>query len=351
MKQALLIIADPIEGLNYAGDSSLALAQGGLELGFRIFWSTAEHVSLLNGVPVLSTASEITHVFSDKMPEFQRVEFENRALSNFHRVLIRKDPPFDESYTDLCWILSQCAPNKVINSPTALLTHHEKLTPWRLAQEGIVPSHMMVPSMVSAQIAQLLKFASEQFSVASELLGQLSGLQEFKNFRFKLICKPWRGHAGHGVHAFDSVNAFEKWLSTQRANSKHADMLNDAWIVQPFLPELETHGDRRVFFINGRVAFDFVRRPAAGRIEANLAQGGSASLEEISEDVMLVCEKIATYLKTKGILIAGADFIGSRLTEVNITSPTGIRTYESLTAQNISAQLVADLCSKNTERD
>jgi glutathione synthase len=344
MDKTLLIIGDPLGSLNSAGDSSLALAQGGIELGYRIDWTVPEQIALLNGEPLVSVRSEILSVAAGQPPIIiEKPEKSPLRLESYSKILVRKDPPFDEAYTDLCWILSQCSPQRVINSPEALLNLHEKLSPWRFAKAGIVPDHMLVPTLVSRNAEQLMNFAEEQFSVAEGFLEQFKKTNEFRDFKFQLLAKPWRGHGGRGVQTFATIKDFKTWVSGlfEQSNSKAA--IVDLWIVQPLLPEIHTQGDRRVFIVNGAVAFDFVRWPAAGRIEANLAQGGSATIEQMPEEVQAVSARIAHTLKKEGVLLAGLDFIGSRLTEVNITSPTGIRTFEKLTGRNIVKKIAEDL--------
>ncbi|NBX16842.1 MAG: hypothetical protein EBR09_05695 [Proteobacteria bacterium] len=342
MDNSVLIVGDPLEGLKFDSDSSLAMAEGALGLGCQAFWTTAENIGLLNGVPVVSELFEIKKVNSSALPEIEKklIAGTPKPLGQFRKIFIRKDPPFDQSYMDLCWILSQCRAEQVINNPLSLLSHHEKLTPWQLVREGVIPEYMSVPTLVSRDPRELLQFAEQQFETAELFLKQFAALEVFKDFRFRMLCKPWRGHGGRGIVTFLSPADVQKWIRQMPVNR---NSLLELFIFQPLLPEISTKGDRRVFAINGRVFFDFVRFPAAGKIEANLAQGGSAILDKMSADLFASATKIAIYLKQKGILIAGMDFIGDRLTEVNVTSPTGIRTYENLTATKCSAALMTEL--------
>ncbi|NBW80124.1 hypothetical protein EBR21_00065 [bacterium] len=202
---------------------------------------------------------------------------------------------------------------------------------------------MLVPTLVSRDPEQMLNFAKEQFSLAAGFLEQFKKTPEFRDFKFKILAKPWRGHGGRGIQTFAAPEDLEAWLKVQPASSGAQSALVDLSIIQPLLPEIHTQGDRRVFVVNGCVAFDFVRWPAAGRIEANLAQGGSATLEQMPEEVQAVSTRIAEFLKKEGVLLAGLDFIGSRLTEVNITSPTGIRTFENLSGRSRVTRIVEDL--------
>lgn len=350
MNKSILIVADPLEKLSFASDSSLAMAQGALSLGYRVCWTTAENVGLLNGTPVISELTELAAVQTHDAPVLKSIKrgSDLTPTSDFSKVLIRKDPPFDSSYTDLCWILSQCSREQVINDPRSLLTFHEKLTPWHLLNKGLIASHQMVPTLVSKNPRDLTSFARSQFEMVDNFLAPFRNLEEFKGFSFKILCKPWRGHAGRGVHTFASATEFEKWLNQQQPSPAGDPFLAEHCMLQPLLPEIHSHGDRRVFIVNGKIEFDFVRRPATGRIEANLAQGGHASLEDMSEEVLVTSERIAKYLQENGILVAGLDFIGQRLTEVNVTSPTGIRTFEKLSSKSITTALMQNLLNHSS---
>jgi glutathione synthase len=341
MDNTVLIVGDPLDSLNFSSDSSLAMAEGALSLGYRVYWTTNENIGLLNGTPIVSETVEIAEIKIGQAPRIRKLinDGNPRSASGFNKIIIRKDPPFDQSYTDLCWILSQCEPLRVINNPAALLTYHEKLTPWRLVRDGILPEHMMVPTLISRTSAELLQFVTQQFEAAEIFLRQFRSIEIFKDFKFQMLCKPWRGHGGRGIKTFPSSLHFQEWLSSQTKDKPLSEML----MLQPLLPEIKTKGDRRVFIVNGDVQFDFVRYPASGKIEANLAQGGQAKLEHMPEELLSAAQKIAGYLKRCGILLAGLDFIGERLTEVNITSPTGIRTFEQLSSKKCSKDIMIHL--------
>lgn len=343
MTNRILIIGDPIKQLSFATDSSLAIAEGALELGYQVHWVTDHEIELLNGQPVIKTPLILWKINKDTEPSFLHEKSESYLpLKNYEKIFIRKDPPFDESYVDLCWLLSQLPESQIINSPIALLTRHEKLTPFSLMQSGLLPDHACVPTLISKNQKTLKQFASDLFITAQNYLDSLKTPTKIDEFTFKIICKPWRGHAGRGVLTFSQPKDFHHWVDTQ-LDQQTRDDLKNYLIIQPLLPEIYTEGDRRVFVTNGKIAFNFVRKPAQGRIEANLAQGGSAELSPMPLDVQELAEKIATVLKKWGILIAGLDFIGNKLTEINVTSPTGIRTFEELTGTRIAKTIMKDL--------
>jgi glutathione synthase len=130
--------------------------------------------------------------------------------------------------------------------------------------------------------------------------------------RGESVIKPWLGHGGKGVEKIAAPASPKAWQ-----------------MMQPLLP-VEKTGDRRVFFLNGQRIGDFVRYPAEGKIQANLAQGGRAALQDLSKKESAICEKVGQFLQEKGILFAGIDLLGERLSEVNITSPTGFAALAQL---------------------
>lgn len=344
MHKAILIIGDPLNSLAFSSDSSLALAEGALELGWQVHWTTPDKLLLINCDTAVQDYEIIRQVNQNSAPQTESIKTSvPLLLSSYHRVLIRKDPPFDESYTELCWFLLQNNTERIINSPRALLTLHEKMLPFILAKLGVIPDHCVVPSFVSQSQESLIAHAQKLFEQAESLAPVLAPHISSNNLQFKVLTKPWRGHGGRGIQVFESVEQMKRWLEQHHSLSPSSA---SRLILQPFLPEIFTQGDRRVFVVNGRIAFDFVRRPAPGKIEANLAQGGSAQLDPMSAEQTKLASQIALWLKDEGVLVAGLDFIGDFLTEVNITSPTGIRTFEQLAQQRISRDIMLELLTK-----
>lgn len=346
MLKSILFIGDPLNSLAYSSDSSLALAEAALHLGWQVHWTTPDQLLLTNGDPITQQIKIIKEVNQNSPPQAEEVLAKTpQPLSTYQKIFVRKDPPFDESYTELCWFLLQINTGSVVNSPQALLTHHEKILPYTLMKAGVIPDYTVAPSFVAQSSEHIVEHAEHLFDEASRLAPILLQGASANALTFKVLVKPWRGHGGRGIHVFGSVAELKSWLLQSFGSTQHSKATG-RWIVQPFLPEIHTHGDRRVFVVNGKVVFNFVRRPARGRIEANLAQGGSAHLEQLSAEQTKIASDIAVWLKKQGILLAGLDFIGDFLTEVNITSPTGIRTFEQLAQKKVSMEIMQDLLKK-----
>jgi glutathione synthase len=140
------------------------------------------------------------------------------------------------------------------------------------------------------------------------------------------ITKPWGGHAGRGV---------EKWSRSSLEKKINEEGVSGFDILQAYHPQVETLGDRRVMIFLGEILGDFVRIPKEGSHLANLVHGARTALSPISEQERKVAQRVATWSKGVGIDFLGLDFIGGRLTEVNITCPTGVMMLESLLGQSL----------------
>jgi glutathione synthase len=347
---AILIIGDTLSTLKPSGDSSLALAEAALTMGYGVFWCEPSDVGILGADVVVARTSRIVSVGSGNAG----VEFHWEPgagltdLRQFKQVWVRKDPPFDESYKTLCWILASQATVPVVNRPELLLAHHEKALQFRARSEGVLRDHEIVPSCVASALPLAEAFLSEYGASARGFLEGLSevvpGLSEQGPLTW--IVKPWLGHGGHGVQLFTDEAKVLSFLRESFAQAESGASAERTWILQPYLPQIKTKGDRRVFIVRGEVVCVFVRLPAEGRIAANLAQGGRAVLEPLTDAQRSVVERIAPWLDECGIAIAGVDLIDAFVGEINITSPTGLRTYEHLTGRNV-ARRAAELLLGN----
>lgn len=307
----VLFIGDPISQLKLKSDSSLALAQAALNQGKNVYWCEPKHLSFFQNKLMVQNFTQLLHVNVDDL-QWENKEDDPVLLDYFQVCFVRKDPPFDEQYKDLCWLLSSQSQVKVINSAEALLSFHEKSLHWRAYSEGYLKKEEIIPTCMTNEFSLLQSFCS--------LFSQEQ----------KFICKPWLGHGGEDIFLYENKNILMEKLKNQKLGN---------YLIQPFLPEIHTEGDRRVIVANGKVICDYVRLPAQGKIASNGAQGGSAVLREMSEKQIDICQRIAQFLKEKNILFAGLDLIGNYVGEINITSPTGIRTYESLSNKRVADEI------------
>lgn len=321
----LLFVGDPIKSLNPVSDTSLALADGALDLGHSVYWSTPEQIGLLGFRTVSEACYKLEH-FSEtphgREPHWSELRHGTQELHTFDAVFIRKDPPFDQAYTSLCWML-QLEPNThFINPPGALLSFHEKTLQFAALASGILSEDEVMPAVVSRSA-----------TVVSEALRSWASAGDQHGF----IIKPWLGYGGRGVRFCKTV---EDALSVYAEESKNALV-----IVEPYEPAIITTGDVRVIIARDRVLGCFARRPSAGKIASNLAQGGTAHPHTLNRSQLKTIEKLIPFLLKSGILFSGLDMIGDRITEINITSPTGLRMIQSMGQPRVHQEAFSLLCT------
>ena len=309
-----LIVGDPISTLRLETDTSLVICQEALKRGFSVDWCEAKDIGLLQNRPIISKYETILKIGSSVST---RAVSEFKNIDDYDDVVIRKDPPFDEEYKTLCWFLS-LTKARVTNSPESLLLFHEKLFPAYLVSIGILELSDLVPTCMTGDKKIISSFLSE-FP---------------KGTRF--ITKPFLGFGGQGVSRFDNKTALIKGL-TQKKDGRDKKENPYFSIIQPFLEDIYENGDTRVYLTNGRIFLFFTRFPQKGQIVANIAAGGIGVLQPLTTRQKVISEKIGLFLAEKNLRMAGLDFIGDKLSEVNVTSPTGIRTYEMLAKKSISA--------------
>jgi glutathione synthase len=229
-------------------------------------------------------------------------------------VFIRKDPPFDAQYLSLCWLLNMLPSNILVtNKPSVLISHHEKCVPLLALKSGFLGPDDVIPSNIF--------FARESYTNWRQS-------QEGKGSS-RWIVKPWLGHGGRGVRRADSLSDLDDLLADSNA-------FEAGWIVQPYHEMIEHTGDRRVFYLDGKIRGSFVRRAQTGQYVTNLAQGGYAEYFDMTEAEVALCERVARYLRSVGIDFAGIDVVDTRINEINITAPTGIRTLQKFTGEKLA---------------
>ena len=323
-----LFIGDRLEDLNLLSDTSLCLAQGCLELGIDVFWATPQQLTIFIERVVVSHPIQMGSINSNEISH--SVYEENEIpLSFFSFIFLRKDPPFDQDYLSLCWVLS-LSNRPCFNNPMYVAAFHEKILHFSLLNRGFLDPNDVVPTFYGRNDGLLESF--------------MNTCDSGNGF----VVKPWLGYGGRGIHHFKSKDDVRLFLNLEK-NSLHSNenqqefSKRQDYLVQPFDSKIKTHGDRRVLFVYGECVGDFTRFPQEGRFEANLAQGGKAVLQDSSKETQLLINKIGSGLKKLGIAFSGADIIGDRVNEINITSPTGLRTIEKLTKNLIGKKTIKSI--------
>ena len=306
---------DPIAAIKIAGDSSFALALEAQKRGHELFYYEPDRLALREN---LLTAQ----VQKLKVADIEGAHFELAAphrmdLSRLDVVLMRQDPPFDMKYISATHFLEAIHPQTlVVNNPVAVRNAPEKILPTLF--DGLLP-----PTVMTRDKQVLADFRAE-FS--------------------DIIIKPLYGNAGAGIfHLRRDDENFAALLDVMLTHSR------DPIIAQAFLPQVKD-GDKRIILVEGDAVGAFNRVPRKGEIRANLAAGGTAEATQLTDRDLQIVAQIGSTLKAQGIMLAGIDVIGDYLTEINITSPTGLREIKALGGGDIAALLwdaIETKCANN----
>ena len=312
-----LFVIDPIARLNPAKDSSVALMQAAQRAGVPVWAAT---LADLSAGPAASDAVAghscwvwATPVTSCE-PWFATGEPQLLPLQRFGAVWMRKDPPVDEAYLYATHLLELAERQgvRVLNRPAALRAWNEKLSALRW-------SHLMAPTLVASQVETLAAFAAEHGEV---------------------VLKPLGGRAGQGVvFAAAGTPGLRALLELVTAQQTLPVM------VQAFLPGVAA-GDKRILLVDGEPLGAVNRVPsggAGGEFRSNLAVGGQPQATDLSAAERAICAELAPALRAEGLFFVGIDVIDGRLSEINVTSPTGIREVERLGAIPLADLTIARL--------
>jgi glutathione synthase len=287
-----LFVVDPIERLRPEKDSSVALMQAAQRAGQELWVCNLADLAAGSGGPRVR-AQPI-----QAEPWYQLGDPEWLALSHFPRVWMRKDPPVDEAYLYATHLLElgERQGVQVLNSPASLRAWNEKLGALRFP-------HLMAPTLVSSHVADLSAFAESHGEV---------------------VLKPLGGRAGQGVIRTNAQAPGLGALLELVTNQQQLPVM-----VQAFLPAVIA-GDKRILLVNGEPLGAVNRKPKAGEFRSNLAVGGEPEATELTDQERQICAELAPALREAGLFFVGIDVIGDRLSEINVTSPTGVREVERL---------------------
>ncbi|MEM7043743.1 MAG: glutathione synthase [Pseudomonadota bacterium] len=290
MSLAVAFQMDPIEGIDIEADSSFALALEAARRGHGLFHYLPTDLSYDRG-----------RVVTKARPMTVRREPGNHAtlgaeemldLESLDVVLMRQDPPFDMGYIGATHLLEQVHPGTlVVNDPVSVRNAPEKLFVTRFPD-------LMPPTLITYDAEQIKAFR-----------------RDYKD----IIVKPLYGNGGAGVfHVKPDDDNLTSLLEL------FAQSLDEPLMVQQYLPEVRA-GDKRIILIDGEPAGALNRVPAAGEARANLHVGGRAERADLTRREQDICAAIGPVLKEQGLIFVGIDVIGDWLTEINVTSPTGLQ--------------------------
>lgn len=287
---------DPLEMLELANDSTLCLIKEALARDFQVWHYTPNDLCLNQGN---------VEVFAKKFRginntiELQQTE-EKLNLSDMDVVLMRQNPPVNMDYITSTYILEKLkGKTLVVNNPREVRNTPEKL----------------------------FIFNYPEFITPTLVTNQLRVAKEFLLLHKDIVIKPLYAFGGKDIYRVNSsrssFNEFEKIFNNVQVSH------NTALMLQKFLPEI-SDGDKRVLIINGKILGVINRIPAEGEIRANMCIGGKPEKTILNRHCLGMCKIIASDLKKRAISIAGLDIIGNYITEINVTSPTGIQTINQL---------------------
>jgi len=293
---------DPVEKINVAGDTTFALMLEAQARGHRLIYYTPDKLSLVDGRVVAQAAPiEVRDVKGD---HFTLGESKRIDLGEFDVVLLRQDPPFDLAYITSTHLLELLPPAVlVVNDPASVRNAPEKLFVMNYPQ-------LMPPTLITRD---------------------KEAIESFREEHGEVVMKPLHGHGGAAVFKIS-----RKDPNFGSLYDLFAVTFREPWVVQRFLPQV-SEGDKRIILIDGVAAGAVNRVPAENDIRSNMVRGGAAAATEFTEREREICATIGPELKRRGLVIVGIDVIDGNLTEINVTSPTGIRAIKRLGGPDLAA--------------
>ncbi len=302
MSLRVAIQMDPVESIDIRGDTSFALGLEAQNRKHELHYYLPESLTLADGRP---EAVCRTLLLRDTVGDhFTAGESIRRDLSTFEVILMRQDPPFDMAYITATHLLEMLPPTTmVVNNPAEVRNAPEKLLVNLFAD-------LMPPTLISRD---------------SEII------KAFRERHQDIIIKPLFGNGGAGVFRLapgdQNLNSL---LEMFFARSREPIM------VQSYLPAVRD-GDKRIILVNGKAVGAVNRVPMEGEARSNLHVGGSAMATDLTARDIKICEWIGPELRRRGLLFVGIDVIGDYLTEINVTSPTGVREILALSGIDVAA--------------
>jgi glutathione synthase len=295
---------DPIARINIRGDSTFALLLEAQKRGHGLSYYTPDKLSLV-GDELVAPVQLLT-VRDELGDHFTLGEPRREPLAAFDVILLRQDPPFDLAYITSTHFLERLHPKTlIVNEPSAVRNAPEKLFVMNFPQ-------LMPPTLISRDFDEINAFRDEHGAV---------------------VMKPLHGHGGAAV-----FRVMPQDMNFGSLYDMFSVTFREPWVIQRFLPEVK-HGDKRIILVDGEFAGAVNRVPAADDLRSNMVRGGAAQATELSDREREICATIGPALRERGLIFVGIDVIDGNLTEINVTSPTGIRAIARLGGPDIAARI------------
>jgi glutathione synthase len=303
---------DPIEAINITGDSTFALMLEAQARGHALFYYTPHTLSMRDGI--VSAVVRSVVVRDVKGDHCTLGEPERRDLSTMNVVLLRQDPPFDLSYITTTHLLERIHPKTlVVNNPASVRDAPEKIFVTEFPD-------LMPPTLISRDRDEIESFRKEHGDV---------------------VMKPLYGNGGAAV-----FKVAEKDPNFGSLFDLFSVTFREQWVIQKFLPKV-VDGDKRIILVDGDALGAVNRVPAENDIRANMVRGGAARETDLTPREREICARLRPFLKERGLIFTGIDVIDGNLTEINVTSPTGLRAIKRLGGPDLAAA-IWDVIEKKT---
>ncbi len=293
---------DPIERINIRGDSTFALLLEAQARGHAVSYYTPDQLALLDGKVSVSVRS--LSVRDKAGDHFTLGEPRHVALGSFDVVLFRQDPPFDLAYITSTHMLERVHPKTlVVNDPAHVRNAPEKVFVTEFPD-------LMPPTLVTRDLA---------------------AIKSFRTAHGDIVMKPLYGKGGEAVFLLSRED-----LNFGSLYDLFSATFREPWVIQKFLPAVK-EGDKRIILVDGEFAGAVNRVPAPDDLRSNMARGGVPKATDLTRREREICARLGPALRERGLLFVGIDVIGDFLTEINVTSPTGIRSVKNLGGADIAA--------------
>ena len=300
-----LFVIDPIKNINPLKDSTAALMKASSKKNIEI-WSCTPQDLEARGDEVWASSVKV-----EVNPWISFKKNNCIPLAEFNCIWMRKDPPVNEAYLYATHLLEVAERKgvKVINKPSSLRAWNEKLGALRY-------SHLMATTIVASKVKDLINFA---------------------NINNEVVIKPLGGKGGQGVIRINKNSPGIKSIIELITSQEELPVM-----MQKFIPEV-IEGDKRIIIVNGEAIGSINRIPPGGDFRSNLAMGGKAEPTLLTEKEKSICSELSQHFKDEGLFFVGIDVINGMLSEINVTSPTGLREIENLSNKNVSEEVIEKL--------
>jgi len=311
MSLKVAVQMDPIERINIRGDSTFALLLEAQKRGHTLSYYTPDRLAQIGSE--LFAAVQPLQVRDKQGEHFTLGEPARSALAAFDVILLRQDPPFDLAYITTTHLLERIHPRTlVVNDPAHVRNAPEKIFVLEF-------SDLMPPTLVTRDLAEIRAFREQHGDI---------------------VMKPLYGNGGAAVFRLTRDD-----LNFGSLYDLFATTFREQWMVQKFLPAVK-NGDKRIILVDGEFAGAVNRVPAADDLRSNMVRGGAAQATDLTAREKEICARLGPALRERGLIFVGIDVIDGYLTEINVTSPTGLRAIKNLGGPDIAAMIWNKIESK-----